>query len=57
MGTMQKVSIPPAPSTDGWAKLRQQYGCGPVDFTEADTALYERHLLLDNGQAGPGSLR
>jgi hypothetical protein len=22
MGTMQKVSIPPAPSTDGWAELR-----------------------------------
>jgi starch phosphorylase len=26
----------------------RQYGCGPVEFTGADTALYERHLLFDN---------
>ena len=48
MGTMHKVSIPPTPSTDGWAKLRQQYGCGPVEFTGTDEALYERHLLFDD---------
>jgi starch phosphorylase len=48
MGTMQKVSIPPEPSTDDWAKRRQLYGCGPVQFTGADNALYERHLLFDN---------
>jgi glycogen phosphorylase len=48
MGTMQKAAVPPTPSTDGWAELRQQYGCGPVEFTGADNALYERHLLFDN---------
>jgi starch phosphorylase len=30
------------------AKLREQYGCGPIDFTGTDNALYERHLLFDN---------
>ncbi|HLN27955.1 MAG TPA: hypothetical protein VK395_09430 [Gemmataceae bacterium] len=44
MSTMQKVSIPRAPSPDGWAEFLQQYGCGPVEFTGADNALDERHL-------------
>jgi glycogen phosphorylase len=39
------------------AKLREQYGCGPVEFTGTDNALYERHLLFDNvvnlAAAGP----
>jgi starch phosphorylase len=39
------------------AKLLRQYGCGPVAFTGADHALYERHLLFDNvmnlAAAGP----
>jgi starch phosphorylase len=39
------------------AKVRKQYGCGPVEFTGADSALYERHLLFDNAAklaaAGP----
>jgi glycogen phosphorylase len=39
-------SAPPAP--DGLAKLRDQYGCGPVKFTGTPDALYERHLLFDN---------
>ena len=30
------------------AKLREQYGCGPVRFTGTDDALYERHLMFDN---------
>ena len=29
-------------------KLIAQYGCGPVKFSGADEALYERHLLFDN---------
>jgi starch phosphorylase len=33
---------------DGLAKLRDQYGCGPVDFSGTESALYERHLLFDN---------
>jgi hypothetical protein len=30
------------------AELRRQYGCGPVEFTGTDNALYERHLFFDN---------
>lgn len=29
-------------------ELRQQYGCGPVQFSGADEALYNRHLLFDD---------
>ena len=30
-------------------KLIDKYGCGPVQFSGTDEALYERHLLFDNG--------
>src|SRR6202453_182794 len=30
------------------ARLLRQYGCGPVQFTGAGDALYERHLIFDN---------
>ena len=30
-------------------RLIRQYGCGPVQFSGTDEALYERHLLFDNG--------
>jgi starch phosphorylase len=30
-------------------KLTAKYGCGPVHFSGRDEALYERHLLFDNG--------
>src|SRR5262249_46552798 len=43
--------------SDGMSKLLEQYGCGPVEFTGADGARYERHLLFDNvidlAAAGP----
>ena len=29
-------------------KLLEQYGCGPVQFSGTDEALYERHLLFDS---------
>ncbi|MBV8093951.1 MAG: glycogen/starch/alpha-glucan phosphorylase, partial [Acetobacteraceae bacterium] len=29
------------------AELLERYGCGPIRFTGADDALYERHLLFD----------
>ena len=29
--------------------LKTQYGCGPVQFAGTNDALYERHLLFDNG--------
>jgi starch phosphorylase len=32
---------------DPFYALRLQYGCGPVQFSGADEALYNRHLLFD----------
>src|SRR5580704_18509052 len=29
--------------------ISTQYGCGPVHLSGTDEALYERHLLFDNG--------
>lgn len=50
--TAMKSAIP-----DGLARLLGQYGCGPIQFTGADNALYERHLVFDNvaapAAAGP----
>src|SRR4051794_19809377 len=37
---------PPAP--DGVANLLRHYGCGPVAFTGAEDALYERRLVFDH---------
>jgi glycogen phosphorylase len=52
---MSKTKMAASPTTivdligaDGLARLRRQYGCGPVDFTGTENALYERHLLFDN---------
>ena len=28
--------------------LLRQYGCGPIQFTQAYQGLYDRHLLFDN---------
>jgi starch phosphorylase len=33
---------------DGVVKLLKQYGCGRIEFSGTDNALYERHLLFDN---------
>jgi starch phosphorylase len=48
MTTRQTAAPAKAAPADGLAKLLKQYGCGPVDFTGADSALYERHLLFDH---------
>src|SRR5689334_1773660 len=48
MIAVQTPASPAAPVADKWTKLRQQYGCGPVEFTGADGALYERHLVFDD---------
>ena len=37
------------------SKFLQQYGCGPIQFTGAGDALYERHLMFDN-VADPSAL-
>jgi glycogen phosphorylase len=46
----QKSPVPATLPTgsDDMSKLIQQYGCGPVQFTGTDNALYERHLVFDN---------
>ncbi len=47
--TTTKIATPStATAGDGVAKLLRQYGCGPVEFTGTDNALYERHLLFDH---------
>jgi starch phosphorylase len=56
--TTTKMAAPPASvESDGVAKLLRQYGCGPVEFTGTDSALYERHLAFDHvvkpAAAGP----
>jgi starch phosphorylase len=44
---LKTASAKPTPS-DSLPKLCQQYGCGPVQFSGTDEALYERHLLFDD---------
>ena len=34
--------------SDDMKKLLEQYGCGPVQLTGTNDALYERHLVFDN---------
>src|SRR5260370_39657 len=53
--SMSKTKMEASPTTiveligaDGLARLRRQYGCGPVEFTGTENALYERHLVFDN---------
>jgi glycogen phosphorylase len=48
MTTMQKTASPTSTGSDGLAQLREQYGCGRVQFTGTDNALYERHLIFDD---------
>src|SRR5262245_66596022 len=43
------TSMGTSPETESdVAKLLKQYGTGPIQFSGADAALYERHLLFDN---------
>src|SRR5438093_9337859 len=44
----QKQSVSATSPGSDIAQLRRQYGCGPLDFTGTDNALYERHLIFDN---------
>jgi len=58
MSTKTKAALtrPTNPSDDRSGLLRQ-YGCGNIEFTGTDDALYERHLVFDNvldpAAAGP----
>ncbi|WP_342237671.1 glycogen/starch/alpha-glucan phosphorylase [Inquilinus sp. OTU3971] len=46
-GKTAMLTTPGAPATDR-DKILEQYGCGPIQFTGAGDALYERHLLFDS---------
>jgi len=48
MSTAQTSLSPTSMESDALAKLRKQYGCGPVQFAGSATALYETHLIFDN---------
>jgi len=48
MSTRRKKETAPSTESDGPEKLLARYGCGPVQFTGNDNALYERRLLFDN---------
>jgi glycogen phosphorylase len=54
----QESPVPPtSTAADDMSKLMEQYGCGPIQFTGTENALYERHLFFDNAvelmAAGP----
>jgi starch phosphorylase len=54
---MGRIKLPVAPpvTSDEVQRLREQYGCGPVELTGTNDALYERHLFFDN-VIGPTSV-
>ena len=60
MSTRKREPSPASLGADGTAELLRHYGCGPVEFTGTDNALYERHLFFDNVvkliDAGPVSV-
>ena len=48
MGKAKVAAAGTRRSSDGAAKLLEQYGCGPVGFTGTDDALYDRRLVFDH---------
>src|SRR5271163_564596 len=45
----QSTVLPPrSPSAEAVGDLLEQYGCGPIQFSGHNDALYERHLLFDD---------
>jgi len=48
MTTTTMAAPTAARAVNDFAELRRRYGCGPVEFTGTDDALYERHLVFDN---------
>ena len=57
MGTKAVKEPATSSESDAIAKLRSQYGSGPIEFAGTENALYERHLVFDNvvdpAAAGP----
>src|SRR5579862_4559379 len=48
VGVKSRTSVAAAQPSGDLAALAGQYGCGPIAFSGADNALYDRHLLFDN---------
>jgi starch phosphorylase len=48
MTTIKKATPPASIGSERTLRLLKQYGCGPIEFTGTDDALYERHLVFDN---------
>jgi starch phosphorylase len=48
MGAKRAIEPPTPTESEDLAKLRSQYGCGPIEFAGTSDALYERHLVFDN---------
>ncbi len=48
MTTKQETAPPTISGHDESAKLREKYGCGPVQLAGTGNALYERHLFFDH---------
>src|SRR5437870_2534180 len=48
MATRKKAAPKLTTTSNGLGKLRDLYGCGPVEFTGTTNALYERHLTFDH---------
>src|SRR5713101_2119125 len=46
--TETRLVSPRLTGSNELSKLIEQYGCGPVQFTGTNDALYERHLVFDN---------
>ena len=44
----KSVAVTAARESDDVSKLRERYGCGPIEFAGTDNALYDRHLVFDN---------
>jgi starch phosphorylase len=57
MGTKAVKQVTPPSESETIAKLRLQYGNGPIALAGTENALYERHLVFDNvvdlAAAGP----
>src|SRR5690348_7799757 len=48
MSTKRVIDASTPTESDRVAKLRSQYGCGPIELAGTPDALYERHLVFDN---------
>src|SRR5678815_3597840 len=46
--TETRLVSPRPTGSNELSKLIEQYGCGTVQFTGTNDALYERHLVFDN---------